>query len=136
LNKDIELLLVLFEHFNKVVGRTRLQKIVFLLQNKFNIKFSYKFISYYYGPYSKDLQFEVNLLNAMGMINVSAGDGVYIHTLSEKGVTTTKEIIEQRKDDPEIKELISRLDYFRDKDTSSLIIEAKNLIKNPETLFK
>ena len=128
-------MLVLLAYFEKVVGRTRLQKIVFLLQRKFNTNFGYNFVSYFYGPYSRDLQFDVNLLNMMDVVNVSAGTGVYIHTLSEKGMGMAKDIMKRRNEDPEIKELISRLDYFKAKKTSSLVMDAKKLSKHP-SLFE
>lgn len=51
----------------KVVGRTRLQKTVKLLQ-RLGFPTDYRYTLHFYGPYSEALQAEVNLLDVVGLI--------------------------------------------------------------------
>jgi hypothetical protein len=52
----------------EVVGRTRLQKTVKLLQ-RLGFPTDYRYTIYFYGPYSEDLQTEVDLLESFGLIH-------------------------------------------------------------------
>jgi len=51
----------------KVVGRTRLQKTVRLLQRA-GFPTQYAYTTYFYGPFSEGLQSEVDLLDSIGMV--------------------------------------------------------------------
>jgi len=51
----------------KVVGRTRLQKTVKLLQ-RLGLGTDYDYMLYFYGPYSESLQAEIGVLEQMGLI--------------------------------------------------------------------
>ncbi len=73
---------VIAAHPNReVVGRTRLQKTMKLLQSLgLGTKFSYSI--HFYGPYSEDLQAGLTLLEALGLAKEEQrqkqdGDGVY-----------------------------------------------------------
>lgn len=56
---------------HKVIGRTRLQKTVKLLQRLgVPTRFGYKL--HHYGPYSEDLQSEIGLLQNIGLITETA----------------------------------------------------------------
>jgi uncharacterized protein YwgA len=124
-------------NLEEIIGRTRFQKIVFLLRQKFGVAFSYNFTPYYYGPYSSDLQHEISLLSLMGFLDISPSNGVpYTHRLTEKGIMAAKSIEEQYRKDPEVLNLISSIGYFKGKSTFVLINEAKKLMKYPEILTK
>src|ERR1051325_3814855 len=65
----------------EVVGRTRLQKTIRLLQ-RLGLETSYTYSIHFYGPYSEDLQSDVTLLENLGMVreesrNTVGGDGMY-----------------------------------------------------------
>jgi uncharacterized protein YwgA len=68
---------------HKVIGRTRLQKTVKLLQRLgAPLDFSYKL--HHYGPYSEDLQSEIGLLENIGLITENqstSSDGTTYYTL-------------------------------------------------------
>ena len=51
----------------KVVGRTRLQKTVWLLQRK-KFPTDYSYLLHFYGPYSEDLNSEVKLARQLGLL--------------------------------------------------------------------
>jgi len=53
---------------HEVVGRTRLQKTVWLLQ-RLGFPTDYPFTIYFYGPYSEALQAEIDLLDAIGLVD-------------------------------------------------------------------
>ena len=125
--KDIEKILVILNKLRKIAGRTRFQKIVFLLKNRDGIDFNYNFIPYYYGPYSHELQLEINLLEAAGLVQVVPKDGtLYVHSLTVEGQQAAIEI-ERRMNMSERENLRGALGYYRKRSTASLIREAKQL---------
>lgn len=56
----------------KLVGRTRLQKEVWLLQRK-GLPSGYDFRMHYFGPYSEGVQAEVNLLQRFHLVSEAKG---------------------------------------------------------------
>jgi uncharacterized protein YwgA len=125
--KDIEKLLVILSKLRVIDGRTRFQKIVFLLRNKESIDLNYNFIPYYYGPYSHELQLEINLLEAAGLVQVVPKDRtLYVHSLTVEGHHAVAEI-ERRMDVSEKEKLQKAIRNYRKKSTMSLIKEAKQL---------
>lgn len=128
--KDIEKLLVILKKLGTIAGRTRFQKIIFLMKNKDGIPFDYNFIPYYYGPYSAELQLEINLLEAADLLQVVPQDGIlYMHRLTSEGERMAEKI--ERKMEPLEKEMLeSAIKNYRRKSTSSLIREAKQVAAN------
>jgi len=51
-----------------IEGRTRLQKLVYLLKKAYGFNFSYKFTPYLYGPYCPDLQTDIDFLVSLGLV--------------------------------------------------------------------
>jgi len=124
---NIQLLLIVLHYCGEIWGRTRFQKIIFLLQERFEIKFSYRFIPYHYGPYSKDLQFDIDLLHFAGAIQVELRDGTpYMYSLAQKGIELAQKA-EQKIDPGELQRLIAGVDYIKYRSTDSLIEEAKSI---------
>ena len=67
----------------QVVGRTRLQKTVKLLQ-RVGFPTDYRYTIFFYGPYSEDLQTEVDLLGCFGLIHEQdhvSRDGTVYYTI-------------------------------------------------------
>ena len=68
----------------EVVGRTRLQKTVKLLQ-RLGLPTDYRYTLYFYGPYSEDLQAGVGLLDNFGLIkeeeHQNQKDGTVYYTI-------------------------------------------------------
>jgi len=69
-NVDLALLIAVFgvNRNGKIAGRTRIQKIVCLLQYQAKIPFSFNFKPYYYGPYSDELSEAINTLVGMKLL--------------------------------------------------------------------
>lgn len=65
--KEHAKLLVLFQEAGTVVGRKKLQKIVYI-SKKFNFNFEEKFNFHFYGPYSEELTLQVEELSNLGFI--------------------------------------------------------------------
>ena len=96
-NHDVGLILLIIKHLKKLKGRTRLQKIVYLLKEKYGFDFSYNFMPYYYGPYADDMQHTIDTLSRLDVIKVDTvflGEGrlLYIHTLTDTGKRLANEI--------------------------------------------
>jgi uncharacterized protein YwgA len=125
--KDIEKLLVMLRKIGTVRGRTRFQKMIFLLKEKENIDLGYNFIPYYYGPYAQDLQLELDMLEAAGFIQVKHQDGnLYVHSLTEQGKDIANEIANNMEKGDLLK-LEKSLRKYKSKSTVSLIKEAKKI---------
>ena len=118
--------LVILRHHGEIIGRKRFQKIVFLLERRHDLNFGYRFIPYYYGPYSKALQLDIDLLNSIGFVEVHPTIP-YPHTLTEKGVRKAEEI-EREMDQNELRRLVSAIEGMREMSTSELTSEAKSLM--------
>ena len=75
LNNDMILLLILYaDNQSKIIGRTRLQKLVFLYEKEFPYKLHqdrpsglFNYFAYDYGPFSKDLYKHIKNLKALDM---------------------------------------------------------------------
>lgn len=126
--QDVEKLLITLKELEEIRGRTRFQKTIYLLMEKNGIDFSYDFIPYYYGPYSQDLQIEIDLLEAADLIDVKPVDGVlYVHRLTKKGKAAAKEI-KQKMGEDEFKRLSRALNKYKIRSTKSLVSEAKSMV--------
>lgn len=55
----------------KIIGRTRLQKEIKLLQ-RLGFPTDYSYTIHFYGPYSESLQYDIGLLEASGLVEESA----------------------------------------------------------------
>lgn len=88
---DLVLVLALLRSSDMVVeGRTRLQKMVYLLKNSFNVPFNFEFRMYFYGPYSDNLADSLQLLKSVElveerMIEITRGIVQYNYRLTDAG---------------------------------------------------
>jgi len=70
----------------KVVGRTRLQKTVKLLQ-RIGLPTDYHYVSFFYGPYSEGLKSDLGLLEVLDLVEEEehqSGNGMSYFTISAK----------------------------------------------------
>jgi len=129
-----EMLLLLLENLKNqtIKGRTRFQKIVFLLQEE-GVNFGYNFRPYLYGPYSEELSHDVNMLTELGFLATNSeemkSDGVvrdrYVYSLTEEGKETASKI-QEKYEGPSLKDFIAN---FESLSTGSLIMSAKYIMK-------
>jgi uncharacterized protein YwgA len=127
MSSDVELLLVILKNHGKIEGRKRFQKIVFLLQKKYGVRMKYKFIPYLYGPYSRAVQTDVDLLNFLGLVSVRPALP-YLHMLTRKGLDKAREI-EGRMNQPEREKLRCILTEMKGLSTDRLTRAAKAIMQ-------
>lgn len=77
-------LLTLIDVLGEIKGRKKLQKIVHLLEHS-GVNFFCKYEYHHYGPYSSDLQMELNDLVEQGFLSESFENGTYSYSITEKG---------------------------------------------------
>ena len=107
----------------KVVGRTRLQKEIRLLQ-RCGLPTAYRFMLYFYGPYSEGVQSDVSLLENLGLIREesresAAGAPYYVleatHEASLPDIEAFRgEIDRMANTDAVVLELAATYDAFRE----------------------
>lgn len=83
-------LIRLFTVTPTIEGRKRFQKTVYLLQ-QIGFPYAEKFKYYHYGPYSSELQAEIDRLVRYELINETYTGDAYVYEITEKG----KEFIQQ-----------------------------------------
>lgn len=137
---DALLLLASLHYYKKPIrGRTRLQKLVYLLKTRYGIPFSFNFRPYYYGPYSDELSNLISFLNALNFTVERAefldlGVIRFNYTLTERGKKYLEDI--EKKLDKKTLKIIQKLKEsiteLSTVDTSKLIAEAK-LLMSKET---
>jgi len=134
-NNILLLLASLFFYGKPIEGRTRLQKIIFLLKNRYEIPFNFNFKPYYYGPYSEELSDLVSLLRAFNFAEEKIeyfgfGKVRYSYALTEKGEKYFAEF--GRSSGKDTIELIGKLKKYvlqlNSLPTTELISEAKSLM--------
>lgn len=98
----LPLALLYANNTQEIQGRTRLQKLVFLIQKEFNdsaLPGKYNYIPYDYGPFAKKLYEDLDYLENRGFLKESKetienGKVKYNYTLTPEG----REHLEQRPD--------------------------------------
>lgn len=102
-------LLTLFEKAGEIVGRKKLQKIVFILK-KLNLPFSERYKFHMYGPYSEELTLKIEELCNLGFLQEQkeekANYAQYRYLLTEEGQSFMK-LYEQKM--PHLQELVSSM---------------------------
>lgn len=94
--QDLPLSLIAAVSGESIEGRTRLQKLIFLIQKRANknknsgIPDEYEFVPYDYGPFSKEIYDDIDKLVSRGLVEErpeKLDDGVitYNYTLTDKG---------------------------------------------------
>ncbi|MDV2583001.1 YwgA family protein [Alkalibacillus haloalkaliphilus] len=124
--EDHARLMAFFEQAQEVVGRKRLQKMVYILK-KCGFDFSERYSFHFYGPYSEELSTRIEELCNLGFLDEAKEKekGYYQYRyhltdrgagfLSESGVTTpSMDAVIQKMDEQSSKflELVSTMLYF------------------------
>ena len=103
LRQTYPLLLAYTNSCSPIMGRTRFQKMIFLLQIKLKEKeLGFNFIPYYYGPYSKTRQVDIDNLIEEGLIEEKptqdpSGKYMYRYEITEKGKTIADKLLTKSK---------------------------------------
>jgi len=124
---SIKLLILAANYLGKVEGRKRFQKTVFLLQEQFDIDFGYRFTAYLYGPYSAQLQNDIDILAQTGYLKASKIGELFIYEITPLGREIATQIEKEYgiKSAKELKEKVENLKGF---DTEELVKWSKQLM--------
>jgi uncharacterized protein YwgA len=87
---DYVKLLFILEEAGVVRSRKKFQKMVYLLQQK-GMPFDEDFYLHYFGPYSSELQIEINRLAEGGLIRQWFENDAYVFKIEDKGSTFLEE---------------------------------------------
>lgn len=97
-------ILVLFEKMREkkvkiVSGRTKLQKLIFIITREFKFPKKFDYFLYTYGPYSSTLQNEIDTLITFRLMEEKVSRQrdflKYEYSLTRKGISAAKEILKE-----------------------------------------
>ena len=129
-------ILVLLHYLGEIKGSTRLEKLLFLLKEKFDVvdKSFYEFQPYYFGPFSAQILEDVKLLRDMGLIEIDNevfeppskfSDAIFVrktYRLTEEGRVKSEENFEATvSKKPEIGKALFRLREYNSMPLSNLL---------------
>jgi len=103
--RQVLLLLLLYAKNNEeVVGRSKLQKMLFLIQKEefkreplSGVVERYNFHPHFFGPFSDEVTDDIEFLRSLGLIEVKTLRGVEVFYLTEKGLKKMCDLIEEGK---------------------------------------
>lgn len=122
--RQMVIICMLLEMLGKIDGRTRLQKLFFLLDKKLNLDLKYE--KSFYGPFSKRLSDLIELVVRDGVIKEDIGSSVYGKKYSYEITSKGKKFLDESKstiskEEQEIKKEIENLDSFSKLNLDELI---------------
>ncbi|MEM4497248.1 MAG: hypothetical protein QW692_00290 [Nitrososphaerota archaeon] len=107
---DLVIELMVLDASGVMKGRTRLQKTMFLLKEKYGMPISLHFESYFYGPYSEELTYDIEVLKAFKAVEeerVKVNDYYESrYKLTPKGKEVLRRLLEN---DEKLKEIYQKI---------------------------
>jgi len=137
--EDLHFLLEIVNFSGAIDGRKRFQKTVCVLKHRDNIPLGFKFIPYFYGPYSEGLADTIQSLVGAGYVDEEANEinvGVfqYKYSLTEQGIREIQQLAEQpilNVNPDQLQDLVRRIN---DMDLNELVRISKTLDLNQEPI--
>lgn len=112
-----DLLLILFQKLREkniytIKGRTKIQKLIFILTREFELPKKFKYFHYTFGPYSSILQREIDELITFDLmqervLRTARAHRVYEYKLTRKGTSAAKAILD--KIEPRTQEILDEM---------------------------
>lgn len=99
IRQTLPLIIAYVNERESVEGRTRFQKMIFILQQQSKFfKQRYDFVPHDYGPYSPELQGDIDYLITKELLEevrhtVEEGKIKYVYQITDKGTVTVKSIL-------------------------------------------
>ena len=93
------------------IGKTKIQKIVYFLQESVDVPLKYPFRMHYYGPYSDELDGNLSLTKSLGYIDIDSdpnGFGYHVTPVEEMEGASWQGY--EMSDDPEVRRLTDSID--------------------------
>ncbi|MCD6324501.1 MAG: hypothetical protein J7L55_05290 [Desulfurococcales archaeon] len=78
--------LKVIHEYGEVKGRVALHRLIYTLQTNKGINFGYRFINYSFGPYSKELEEDLKLLESLNLITEVRGADSVVIKATKKGM--------------------------------------------------
>ena len=110
LARRIELIREIVRRYGDI-GKTKIQKITYFLQESAGVPLGYPFRMHYYGPYSDELDGILSLTKSLGYVDIEPdpkGFGYHVTPVEESEDTSWQGY--DRRRDPEIKDRIGVID--------------------------
>lgn len=124
----MRLLVLVTSYFERVEGRKHFQKAIFLLQEKFGIELNYHFIPYLYGPYSSELQNDIDILARTGYLKASKVGYLFYYEITPLGREVALEVGKEYGKE-RCEELKKKVDNLKEFETQELVDWSKQLMK-------
>ncbi|GAB6077268.1 YwgA family protein [Desulfurobacterium crinifex] len=142
-DKDLNRIASLVKLCSEIVGRKKLQKLVFVLKS-LDIPFTERFKLHYFGPYSSDLQLELDELVLLDVLEEDKRNMSYVYTVKDESVIEipedlrkVKEIIHLLNSQPaDLLELLATYLYLLKTESSESIARKKLGILKPHLIDK
>jgi uncharacterized protein YwgA len=115
-------------YFRRIEGRKQFQKAVFLLKEYHKIEFTYPFIPYLYGPYSSQLQNDIDILSRTGYLKASKVGPLYYYEITPLGQKIASEI-ERDYGQNQSSKLAEKVNELKECTTDELVQWSKQLMK-------
>lgn len=133
---NVNSILTLFSILDNIRGRTKLQKIIFILQQLgYNFEEDYKY--HYYGPYSADLQIEVDYLVSQGYLSEQQNNSTFLYSIRKKPLNykenkklrdSSSLITDLNSEQSQFLEVLSTIFYLHEYDTTDATEIRKKLL--------
>jgi len=102
-------------------GRKKFQKMVHILKAR-RVDFQQSFDFHYYGPYSVDLQLEIDEMTSQGLLNEQKHNNTFIYAVNSGDDDIAEDTLRSRADlirylndqAPQVLELVSTFYYLKD----------------------
>ncbi len=96
-------ILEILEKIRASVGKTFLQKAIYILQEGLGVNLDYNYKLYFYGPYSQELTNDIEALNDMGLVDIKFDPEKYGYDISitQRGKKFLKKLKEEYNIEPE-----------------------------------
>jgi len=110
--KRFSVILELIRLAKTKVGKTFLQKAIYILQDWLNLDLGYDYKLYLYGPYSEDLSDDIDMLSDLGLIDIGSDATGYGYNIAvnDKGAKfLTKNLGTYMVDEGKLDKVISSL---------------------------
>jgi uncharacterized protein YwgA len=125
---NVKLVIIAANYFRRVEGRKQFQKVVFLLKEYSGIEFTYPFIPYLYGPYSSQLQNDIDNLARTGYLKASKIGPLYYYEITPLGEKLASQI-EKEYGEKQSKGFAKKVSALKECTTEELVQWSKQLMK-------
>jgi uncharacterized protein YwgA len=125
---NVKLLILTASYFGMIEGRKHFQKAIYILQEHFKVGFNYSYIPYLYGPYSSQLQNDIDILARTGYLKASKSGPLFFYEITPLGkkIASQVEIEYGQQQSATLKKHVENL---KESKTEELVTWSKQLMR-------